>query len=93
MAPKRRRRGRGRGFTWSRLRKFSQGIFLLGFLVLFLGMRQAALAGSLANLFLRLDPLVVLAQLVASHTWLAGSALALLTLGLTLVFGRAPPRT
>jgi polyferredoxin len=61
-------------------------------------MRQAALAGSqvsqisqtnLANLFLRLDPLALLAQMVASHTWLAGSALALLTLGLTLVFGRA----
>lgn len=72
-------------------------VFLLAFLGLFLGMRQAMLAGNqvsqvskanLANLFLRLDPLAVLAQTVASRTWLAGSALALLTLGLTLIFGR-----
>ena len=89
MAPKTRRRKRVRGLTWSRWRKLSQAIFFLAFLGLFLGMRQAALAGNWANLFLRLDPLAVLSQTIASRTWLAGSALALLTLGVTLVFGRA----
>jgi polyferredoxin len=38
---------------------------------------------------MRLDPLAMLAQLLASRTFLAGSTLALLTVGLTLVFGRA----
>jgi polyferredoxin len=89
LAPKARRRKRGRGFTWSRWRKLSQALFILAFLGLFLGMRQAQEQVSLANLFLRLDPLALLAQTIASRTWLAGSALAVLTLGLTLTFGRA----
>jgi polyferredoxin len=38
---------------------------------------------------MRLDPLSGLSQLLASHTFLAGSALALLTIILTLFFGRA----
>jgi len=75
--------------TWSHARKLSQVIALLAFLASFLGLYSARLPGSLANLFLRLDPLAVLAQSAASRTWLAGSAIALLTLGLTLVFGRA----
>jgi polyferredoxin len=38
---------------------------------------------------MRLDPLAVLAHLLASRTLLIGSALALLTVGLTLALGRA----
>ncbi len=80
---------RRRRFTWSHTRKISQGIALIAFVALFLGLPSARLSGEVANLFLRLDPLVVLAQAVATREWLAGSALALLTLGITLVFGRA----
>ncbi len=38
---------------------------------------------------MRLDPLLILANLFSSRVFLAGSALALLTILLTLVFGRA----
>ena len=74
---------------WVTLRKSVQGLALLAFLVLFLASRRGGLAGNLVNIPLRLDPLVVLSHLLSSHTLLAGSALALIIILLTLVFGRA----
>ena len=88
MRPEADRSRRRRPYLWRQVRKFSQGLTLLAFLAIFLGMPAARLPGGLTHLFLQLDPLAVLAQSIASRAWLVGSALGLLTLGLTLVFGR-----
>ena len=82
---------------WLKLRKYSQGFFLFLFLVFFLWSRREfylfPAAGSLIkqkliNLPLKLDPLVMLAQGIASRTVLAGSLLALVTILLSLLLGR-----
>jgi ferredoxin len=49
---------------------------------------QRRTAFPLADLFFRLDPLAALAAMLASRAWIPRLALALITLGLTLVFGR-----
>ncbi|MGE5221964.1 MAG: 4Fe-4S binding protein [Omnitrophica WOR_2 bacterium] len=74
---------------WVSLRKSVQYLALLVFFALFLASRQDGWQGDLVNLPMRLDPLAMLAHMLASRTFLAGSALALLTILLTLVFGRA----
>lgn len=62
-------------------------------LALFLTLAVAGLAAGLPwlpeNLFSRLDPLVGLAAVVASRGWIAFWAAALLTLAVTVLFGRA----
>jgi len=62
------------------------GIFFLFFLM---ARRDADWPPALVNAPFRLDPLAVIGHLLSSRTFLAGSGLALVTLGLTLVFGRA----
>jgi len=62
---------------------------LAAFLVLLVAARRGGAPPSLANLPMRLDPLAMLAHALAARALLAGSALALLTLALTLLFGRA----
>jgi len=47
------------------------------------------LSGDLANIPMRLDPLLMLASTLAARALIVGSVLALATLLLTLVFGRA----
>ncbi|HEX8993045.1 MAG TPA: 4Fe-4S binding protein [Anaerolineales bacterium] len=73
---------------WVRARKTVQVVALLTFALLFLWSRQSGWPGGVVNLPMRLDPLLVLMQSIASRTLLAGSALALLVLVGTLVFGR-----
>jgi len=82
---------------WLKLRKYSQLLFMILFLVFFLWSRRefylfpaagASLKQELINLPLKLDPLVMLAQGLASRTILAGSLLALITIALTLLLGR-----
>ncbi len=73
---------------WITARKIAQCCALLAFLVLFAG-AQAGWPGWLTNLPMRLDPLTALAHLLASRTLLSGSALALGSVLLTLLFGRA----
>jgi polyferredoxin len=51
--------------------------------------RGSGLPGNLLNLVMRLDPLLMLANLLSSRAFLASSAVALLVVLLTLVFGRA----
>lgn len=71
--------------NWShgrRIRQFVQA----GFLALYLYLLFTGL--DLANLFFRLDPLAALGAILASQTWMAPLALALVTLALTLVLGR-----
>jgi ferredoxin len=82
---------------WVKLRKYSQIFFIFIFLVFFLWSRRefylnpaadSGIKGKLINLPLKLDPLVMLAQVLASRAVLAGSLLALFTIILTLIFGR-----
>lgn len=80
---------RARRRRWTTLRRVVQYGALLLFVVLFVGARRGGWPAGVANLPMRLDPLAVLAHLLASRTVLAGSALALVTVGLTLLFGRA----
>ena len=74
---------------WITIRKLVQYTALLAFFTLFVASRRGSWPPNLVNIPMRLDPLAVLANLLASKTFLAGSALALVVLILTLVFGRA----
>ncbi|MFH2103471.1 MAG: 4Fe-4S dicluster domain-containing protein [Chloroflexota bacterium] len=78
------------GHAWVLARRITQYLFLGSFLLLFImSRRDGGWPGEWVNIPMRLDPLIGLAQLMASRTFLAGSALALITVLLTLVFGRA----
>lgn len=74
---------------WIRIRKIVQYLALAVFTGLFILGRLGSQTSGLVNIPMRLDPLAILAHLLASRTLLAGSALALITVILTLVFGRA----
>jgi MauM/NapG family ferredoxin protein len=74
---------------WRRARSAVQGIALVFFLYLFLRTVRGGVPPELANLFPRLDPLTGLANLLAAKTFIEGTALALITIGLTLIAGRA----
>lgn len=82
----RRRRWRPEG--WIRTRRAVQALALLAFVVLFVWSRRGGWPAMLVNAPMRLDPLAMLAHLIASRTVLAGSALALVVIGLTLALGR-----
>jgi polyferredoxin len=88
LAPEANRHLRWSARNWTALRKSLQAFALLAFVALFVLTRRVAWPPSLVNLPLRLDPLAMLAHLLASRTFLVGSALALLTLLLTLAAGR-----
>jgi polyferredoxin len=74
---------------WTTLRKTVQILALILFFAFFVGSHAGRITGDLASLPFRLDPLIALTNLLASRTFLAGSALALITLGITLLAGRA----
>ncbi|MGD0879333.1 MAG: 4Fe-4S dicluster domain-containing protein [Anaerolineales bacterium] len=74
---------------WITFRKTVQYLALFAFFALFVWSTQGGGAGDLINIPMRLDPLLILANLLASRVFLAGSSLALIVLLLTLVFGRA----
>jgi polyferredoxin/Pyruvate/2-oxoacid:ferredoxin oxidoreductase delta subunit len=77
--------------TWSHWRRARQGIQVLAFALyiylLFAALQRRA-AFPLADLFFRLDPLAALGAMLADRAWIPRLSLALVTLGLTLVFGR-----
>lgn len=89
MAAKAKGKGWWQPRRWRTVRRLVQYVALLIFLALFIGSRRGGWPASLVNFPMRLDPLAVLGHLLASRTLLIGSALALLTLGLTLALGRA----
>jgi polyferredoxin len=74
---------------WTTIRKVVQILVLLLFILLFVGSHAGRISGSLASLPFRLDPLITLANLIANRTFILGSILALITLGITLLAGRA----
>ncbi len=71
------------------LRRAVQYGALLAFLAFVVAARRGGWPPALVNAPLRLDPLATLAHLLASRTLLVGSALALITVALTLALGRA----
>jgi polyferredoxin len=74
---------------WVLARKIVQGGALILFVGLFVLSRGGGLPGNLVNIPMRLDPLLTLANALASRTLNAASGLALVTIVLTLIFGRA----
>ena len=82
------RKGQASG-PWITFRKTVQYLALFAFIALFVWSSQGGGAGSLVNIPMRLDPLLILANLLASRVFLAGSSLALIIVLLTVVFGRA----
>lgn len=75
--------------AWVRARKIVQYSLLGGFILLFIWSQRGGWPSSLTNLPMRLDPLLVLSNLLASRTFLLSSTVALVTILLTVVFGRA----
>lgn len=89
MAARAKRRLRWTPHSWTTLRKAVQSLALLAFVALFVWSRRGGWPAAVVNIPMRLDPLAMLAHLLASRTVLAGSALALLIVVLTLAVGRA----
>ena len=77
------------GARWTTARRLLQYIALFLFVALFVWSRRGGWPGGLVNFPMRLDPLAMLAHVLSSRTLLAGSALALITVALTLALGRA----
>lgn len=86
-ARKKLRRGKPRS-SWIIARKSIQYLVLITFILLFIASRPLSWPSHLVNLPMRLDPLLVISHIIASRTFLVGSSLALITLILTIVFGR-----
>jgi polyferredoxin len=74
---------------WIILRKTVQYLLLAVFMMLFVSARKGGWPGNVVNVFMRLDPLTALSHFMASRIFLSGSALALITVLITIVFGRA----
>lgn len=79
-------KSRGR---WVIARQVVQYSSLVIFLFLFIATKRDGWSTTLVNLPMRLDPLVMLANLFASRTFLGASSLGLITIIATLIFGRA----
>ena len=88
MAAEARRRPRRRS-PWRRLRQAVQALTLLGFLALFIAAARHADPPAIVRLPFHLDPLAMLAQTIASRRLQLVSVVALVTVVLTLIFGRA----
>jgi polyferredoxin len=73
---------------WRILRGTVQALTLALFLYLFIRTASNGLPPKADSLFLRLDPLTALSNGLAGKTYIAGAALALLTVILTLLLGR-----
>ena len=76
---------------WARARRIRQGVqivFFALFIYLMFATVQQRVAPALADLFFRLNPLSALGAMLAGRTWLPRLALALITIGLALLFGR-----
>lgn len=80
---------RHKAFNWSRLRKISQVVFLVLWLVLWVATAGLSIDRAFTRLPAELDPLLAITQAIASRTLTIGMLMSLAVLGLTVVFGRA----
>lgn len=88
LMPRKKRTNPYRG--WVIARKVTQYAILAVFFLFFLmSRRDGGWPPELVNLPFRLNPLTMLAHMLSSRSFLAGSALAIITFGLSLLFGRA----
>ena len=83
------RRSLFKAAQWTGLRRIVQLAALAAFVMLFVWSRRGGWPASLVNAPMRLDPLAMLAHLLASRTLLVGSAFGLVVVLLTLLLGRA----
>jgi MauM/NapG family ferredoxin protein len=74
---------------WRSVRSAVQALALVLFFYLFVRTARDGIALPAAGLFVRLDPLVMLASALSSKTLVAGTGIALVTIGLTVLAGRA----
>ena len=74
---------------WVKARKVVQGVSLLIFTILVVTSTGLAWPAAFVNFPIRLDPLLMITQSIASREVLAGSLISLGVILLTLVFGRA----
>jgi polyferredoxin len=74
---------------WVLARSLVQYLSLAVFIYLFLMTTRNGLPANVVNIPMRLDPLLMLSNLLAGRTFLLASTLALLTVLLTIIFGRA----
>jgi polyferredoxin len=74
--------------VWRRMRQVAQILALLLFLYIFIYASFPSPQRAWAALPYRLNPLIALTSTLAGRAWIGGFGLALLTLFLTLVFGR-----
>ncbi|MEN6627764.1 MAG: 4Fe-4S binding protein [Candidatus Sumerlaeia bacterium] len=81
-----------RAASWSgtRIRRTVQVVVLLVFIALILAARfhSGVRPGPILKIFFLLDPLVTIATALAAHAFAAGAFLALITIAVTLLFGR-----
>jgi polyferredoxin/Pyruvate/2-oxoacid:ferredoxin oxidoreductase delta subunit/NAD-dependent dihydropyrimidine dehydrogenase PreA subunit len=73
---------------WRRARQAVQILFFVFYIILIFAVVQKRVAPALADVFFRLDPYSALGAMLASRQWIAKFALALVTVGLTLIIGR-----
>ena len=73
---------------WRRMRQVVQVLVLVLYIYLLFAALQRQAAFPLADLFFRLDPLAALSTMLAARAWIPRLALALITMGLTLLLGR-----
>ena len=83
------RRSRRAGFPWIGFRKGLQILTLSAFLLFFLGLRAGTIPAGWAEAWMRLDPFAMLSHLLASRSFQTGSLLALVSLVMALLVGRA----
>jgi len=74
---------------WVIARKVTQAIAFMLFFLAVVFSRQNGLPANLADFTIRLSPLTMFSHLLSSRTFLGGSALSLILLLSSLVFGRA----
>lgn len=74
---------------WRRVRQIVQVAVLGLYVYLLFAALHTRVSFPLADLFFRLDPLAALAGQLAARAWIPRTALALITVGLTLACGRA----
>ena len=74
--------------VWSRIRRIAQVIFLLGWLVLWVSTAGLVLDARLLHLPAKIDPLLALAQSIASRTLTVEMLLSLIVIIITVLFGR-----
>jgi len=89
LAVKPARKGFWKNRYWRTLRTTAQWAILLIFLAIFLRTLNGDWPAEVSRLPIHLDPLATLAAILSSGTFVSGAALMFVTIGLTLVFGRA----